>query len=436
MDQVTFQVLARHNPWLLDRSSWPSTARGHLPARFVPRHLDVPLQCANNKILLLVGPRQSGKSTLIWHHLAEFAEPFLLINCEEHSCRQLCGSAALFLNSVDEIARPVPGLFFEEIQHLPEAGLFLKALVDLKPGVPIYVTGLSGYHLRSKTRESLAGRASRHLLLPFGMAELWPAGLPPLIEEETAKHAWEDLLLWGGYPEVVLNKEKEKILAQLVEAFVLRDASDLYRIRRPEAFRKLLSLAASQIGNMVNFSNWAENLAISVNTVIEYVNLLEESHVLRLVHPFVGGKRAEITSTPKIFFLDNGLRNLLFGGFAPVNERADRGVLTENLVLTELCKHTHPLLHTISFWRSSSGAEVDFVVRTQNKLFAVEVKAGPLSRAKVSRSLRSFIAAYRPDRALILNDTLVDSLEIQGCPIIFEKLVRTHLSLRECMSQE
>ncbi len=436
MDQVTFQVLARHNPWLLDRSSWPDTARSHLPARFVPRHLHTPLQCANNKICLLVGPRQSGKSTLIWHHLADLPEPFLLINCEEHSCRQLCTSPALFLNSVDEIARPVPGLFFEEIQHLQEAGLFLKGLVDLTPGVPIYVTGSSSYHLRSKTRESLAGRASRHLLLPFGMAELWPSGLPPLIEEETARHAWEDLLLWGGYPEVVLKKDKEKILAQLVEAFVLRDASDLYRIRRPDAFRKLLSLAASQIGNLVNFSNWAENLAISVNTVIEYVNLLEESHVLKLVQPFVGGKRAEITSTPKVFFLDNGLRNLLFGGFAPIKQRADCGALTENLVFAELCKHTHPLLHTISFWRSSSGAEVDFVVRTQNRLFAVEVKAGSLSRPKVSRSLRSFIAAYRPDTVLILNDTLVDSLEIQGCPIIFEKLVRTHLRLRECISQD
>lgn len=431
MDQVTFQVLVRHNPWLLDRSLWPNTARSHLPPRFVPRHLHVSLQCENNKICLLVGPRQSGKSTLIWHHLAELTEPFLLINCEEHSCRQLCGSPALFLESVDKIAKPVPGLFFEEIQHLPDAGLFLKGLVDLKAGVPIYVTGSSSYHLRSKTRESLAGRASRHLLLPFGMAELWPSGLPPLIEEETAQRAWKDLLLWGGYPEVVLSQDKEKILAQLVEAFVLRDASDLYRIRRPEAFRKLLSLAASQIGNMVNSSNWAENLGISVNTVVEYVNLLEESHLLKRVQPFVGGKRAEITSTPKIYFLDNGLRNLLFGGFSPINQRADRGALIENLVLTELCKHTHPLLHTISFWRSSSGAEVDFVVRTHDKLFAVEVKAGPLSRPKVSRSLRSFIAAYRPDTVFVLNDTLVDSLEIQGCPVIFDKLVRTHLRLRE-----
>jgi predicted AAA+ superfamily ATPase len=215
-----------------------------------------------------------------------------------------------------------------------------------------------------------------------------------------------------------------------------RDASDLYRIRRPEAFRKLLSLAASQIGNMVNFSNWAENLGISVNTVIKYVNLLQESHLLKLVQPFVGGKRAEITSTPKIYFLDNGLRNLLFGGFSPIDQRADRGALIENLVLTELCKHTHPLLDTLSFWRSTSGAEVDFVVRTDDRLFAVEVKAGPLTRPKVSRSLRSFIAAYRPDTVVILNDTLAEALEIEGCPIIFEKLVRTHLRLDNWMSQK
>lgn len=200
MDQVTFQVLTRHNPWLLEPSAWPNAARSHLPERFVPRHLSAPIECEKDKICLVVGPRQSGKSTLIWHRLAESAEPFLLINCEEDSCRRLCTSAALFLNSVDEIARPMPGLFFEEIQHLQEAGIFLKTLVDLKPGVPIYVTGSSSYHLRSKTRESLAGRASRHLLLPFGMAELWPAGLPRLIEEETAKHAWQDMLLWGGIP--------------------------------------------------------------------------------------------------------------------------------------------------------------------------------------------------------------------------------------------
>lgn len=91
---------------------------------------------------------------------------------------------SLFLEEIERIADPCPGLFFDEIQHLPEAGLFLKGLADMKPGVPIVVTGSASYHLRSKTRESLAGRAARFLLLPFGMAELAPAGPQPQIIEE------------------------------------------------------------------------------------------------------------------------------------------------------------------------------------------------------------------------------------------------------------
>jgi predicted AAA+ superfamily ATPase len=423
MDQITLQVLLGHNPWLLDKNAWQATITSHLPERYIPRHLVSPLECTNNKINLVIGPRQSGKSTLIWHFLSTLSQPFLLINCEEASSRELCKSPALFLTSIKDVADPLPGLLFEEIQHLPEAGLFLKGLVDLKPDVPIFVTGSASYHLRSKTRESLAGRAVRHYLLPFGMTELWPRDLPKLISEEKAVANWKELLIWGGYPEVFLNQNKQAILAQLVEAFVLRDASDLYRIKRPDAFRKLLSLAASQIGNLVNFSNWAENAGISVNTVIEYINLMAESHLVKLVPPFVGGKRAEVTSAPKIFFFDNGLRNLLFGGFTPENQRADFGALTENLVFAELCKYTNPLLDSILYWRSSSGAEVDFIIRTTGQLIAVEVKAGSLKRPKISRSLRSFITAYRPDKVFVFNESLVASSKIEGVDVIFDRLI-------------
>ncbi len=423
MDQIILQVLLAHNPWLLDNSKWQETANSHLPVRYIPRHLISSLKPAKNKINLIIGPRQSGKSTLIWHFLAEQSQPFLLINCEEPSCRELCNSPAIFLTNIKNLISPLPGLFFEEVQHLPEAGLFLKGLIDLKPNVPIFVTGSASYHLKSKTRESLAGRAIRHHLFPFGMAELWPDQEPPLISEVKAATNWKDLLIWGGYPEVVLNQNKQAILAQLVEAFVLRDASDTYKIKRPDAFRKILSLAASQIGNLVNFSNWAETVGVSVNTVIEYVNLMAESHLVKLIPPFVGGKRAEVTSTPKIYFLDNGVRNLLFGGFASENQRPDIGALTENLVFTELCKNTNPLLDTILYWRSSSGAEVDFIIRRSGHLIAVEVKAGALKKPKVSRSLRSFIQAYRPDQVLVLNESFKGSMEIEAKHVLFDKLI-------------
>jgi len=209
---------------------------------------------------------------------------------------------------------------------------------------------------------------------------------------------------------------------------VLRDASDVYKIKRPDAFRKLLSLAASQIGNLVNFSSWAANSGVSVTTVVEYVNIMAESHIVKLVQPYVGGKRAEITSTPKIYFLDNGLRNFLFGGFTSLDQRADFGPLMENLVLSELCKHTHPLLDSILYWRSTSGAEVDFIIRKSDSMSAIEVKAGTLKRPGISKSLRSFIQVYRPDIVIVLNDTLQERIELDEAAILFDTL--THLPER------
>lgn len=413
-----------HNPWLLNKDSWQLGVIRHLPDPFIQRNLRSRFSFENNKINLVIGPRQAGKSTLIWHRFLDSSIPFLLINCEELVCRELCTSPALFLDNISQIADPLPGLFFEEVQHLEEAGLFLKGLADLKPGIPIVVTGSASYHLRSKTRESLAGRSTRTHLLPFGLSELCTENLPALLWEQNAFKRWDELMIWGGYPEVVLSSDRQKILAQLVEAFILRDASDLYKIKRPDIFRKLLSLTASQIGNLVNYSKLAESVGVSVNTVIEYLNIMVESHLIKLIPPFVGGKRAEITSVPKVFFLDNGLRNVLFGGFNPGDERSDKGALTENLIFSELCKNTNPLLDSIMYWRSKSGAEVDFVVKTQNSLSVFEVKSGNLSRPKISRSLRSFIQAYRPDRTIVLNRSLKETIEISGNKVKFMPLVQ------------
>ncbi len=199
MDSITFQVLLGHNPWLQQPDKWHEIALKHIPQPYIPRELSKELGIDKNKVHLVIGPRQAGRSTLIWHHLSTQPEPYLLINCEEQSCRSLCESPALFLKEIQEISTRVPGLFFEEIQHLPEAGLFLKGLVDLKPNVPILVTGSASYHLKSKTRESLAGRAIRHYMLPLSMKELSPENSPPLILKQKKEELLKDLVLWGGY---------------------------------------------------------------------------------------------------------------------------------------------------------------------------------------------------------------------------------------------
>lgn len=432
MDEQLIRALRTANPWLRGEPLADWFVR-YLPAPYVPRHLEL---FADHRAVLVVGPRQAGKSTLIWKTLAQKERPALLLNCEDPSIRTWLRSPSLFLADLEELAPDVPALFFEEVQFLSDAGLFLKGLVDLRTGKEIYATGSSSFDLEAKTRESLAGRARRHLLLPLSIAEVDEAREGPdegrgteLRRLELAEKI-ERLLVFGSYPAVHLSSAPQEELASLVEAYVVRDASDRFRIRHVAALRKLLELAASQVGNLCNFSEWGAIAGVSQDTVAEYCRLLEETHVLRLLRPFIGGKRAELVKAPKCYFLDNGVRNQVFGGFAAAAGRTDRGALVENLVFTELAKHLNPLLDTLRFWRTKSKAEVDFVLERQGRRMALEVKAGD-ARGKVSRSARSFIEAYHPERFVIVHGGDRESSSLEATRVSFVRLEGLGASVRD-----
>jgi predicted AAA+ superfamily ATPase len=341
-------------------------------------------------------------------------KPVLFVDCQETRVREWCRSAPIVLGDLEGLLSGRVTLFFEEVQHLEEAGLFFKGLVDRRPGVPILITGSSSFRLRSRTRESLAGRASRTRLFPFSFEEVcWGTERTPdvarrlLIEDRLERH-----LVYGGYPEVWLSDSPETLLTDLVEAVILRDASDLFRIGRPDAFRRVLRLAASQAGNLVNLSEWASIAGVSRDTVASYVEILESSHILAAVPPFVGGRRAELTSTPKVYLVDNGIRNRLLHDFKPLFDRADKGPMFENWVFSELWKAL-PEGATLHFWRSASGAEVDFVLSRGDRTVAVEAKATAGSRAVLSRAARSFLQAYEPSHFLLVQQG-VDRREKHG----------------------
>jgi uncharacterized protein len=406
MDRSSLLLLERYNPWLADQAAWPGSLSRFLPDPIIPRSVSIPLD--SEQVGLVVGPRQAGKSTLIALRLRGLTSPPLIVNLDDPGLRKLCPSGAAFLNAIDGLGARPSVFVFEEVQQLDEAGLFLKSLVDLRSQVPILATGSSAYHLRSRTRESLAGRAHRITLLPLSLPEV--LGEPAAPEPPTRRALLEDartsrMALWGGYPRVWLEEDerlRETLLVEMVESLLLRDASDLYRVRRPDAFRRTLEIVASRTGNLLNTSDVAASAGVSVPTVQSYLEMLEESHILRLVRPFLGGKRAEIVSTPKIFFIDNGIRNLLHGGFGPLDARGDKGALMENLVFSELVKSLAPM-DDLRFYRTRNGSEVDFVVRRRDRLVAIEVKAGGSSRPIVPRVARSFIEAYTPARFLIVH---------------------------------
>jgi predicted AAA+ superfamily ATPase len=403
------------NPWLVIPEKGTELVGRFLPHTYVLREMEE-LSLAESRALLVVGPRQSGKSTMIWHRIRDLSPQILFLNMEDPLLRTACAGTIDFVEYIRKNQSLFKVLFVDEIQHMEEAGLFVKGVIDAGLGIPFVVTGSSSFHLRSRTRESLAGRAIRRRLLPFSLGELLRHEKPPnsIARQAAAERIVSDQLVFGGYPAVFLaarDAEKKEILNNLVESLILRDASDLFRIKRIDAFRKLLTLLAGQIGNLANLSELASICNVDVGTISNHIEILEENHIVQRVLPFAGGKRAELTSATKVFFIDCGVRNQLLNNHSrELQLRTDIGPLLEDWVFSEICKNI-PLVDTLKFWRSKAGAEVDFVIEHGKALHAVEVKFASLKRPLLSRSIRSFIEAYEPEKLALVNMSLEHELE-------------------------
>lgn len=426
MDPSTQQVLSLSNPWLLEPKRFGALTRGRLPDVLIPRAAAARLSGVlrdTRKAHLVIGPRQAGKSTLVWATLRDLDRPVLYLDCEEVAIRTWCTSPTVFAAEVAEWSPPGGVLFFEEAQWLHEPGLFLKGLVDARLDRTLAVTGSASFHLLARTRESLAGRATRHRLWPLSLAEVIdaPPEALPAVRRLAAQRALERHIVVGGYPDAWTAEQPKAVLDELVGAFVLRDASDRFRIARPDAFRTLLRLVAGQVGDLISRAELAQVLGIAATTVDDYLGLLEETHILRRIRPFAGGKRAELTKTPKPYFVDPGLRNALIGNMSPLQARADFGKLLESWVFSELHK-AFPEPGGVRFWRSRSGAEVDFVLEPRpNHLLPLEVKAGR-GQLRLPRAARSFIEAYAPERFIMVyrgerRTQAVGNTEVEWLPV-------------------
>jgi len=415
--------ILQYNPWLTQPDQADLWIRRFLPETYVPREVE-PARLQNDRALLIVGPRQSGKSTLAWRLLQSCAPNILYLNLEDPLLHTSLGSAIELVALLRERYSFIQAVFLDEAQHLTDAGIFVKGLVDARLNIPILVTGSSSFHLMSRTRESLAGRADRLRLLPFSLSELLRQENPPnpLAARSLSDQIFTRQMIHGGYPAIYLaqsDPDRVRLLSDLSEALVLRDASDLFRIKRVDVFRKLLTLLAGQTGNLVNFSEIASICHVDAATIHAYVEILEESHIVKIVRPFAGGKRRELTTSPKIYFIDNGIRNSLLNAFSSdIFLRTDKGALMENWVFSEIYKRL-PLTSVIHFWRSKAGAEVDFVVEQSGRIMGLEVKSADLNRPRIGRSERSFIDAYQPDRFMVLNRSLETTLTIDNYRVDF-----------------
>ncbi len=378
------------------------------------------------EVIALVGPRQAGKTTLLKRIHNELKDS-IFITFEDVDIR------ALFERDmkafIDIYIKPYRFIFIDEFHYASEGGQALKFIYDTVSDKKIIVSGSSVLELTIKAVKFMVGRLLVFTLYPLSFREFFRFKAPELYDYclnvgwkeridsavlKSIKALLEEFVLYGGYPRVVSAEdaeEKKLILKNIMNIFLLRDVKDIMGISEDYRVFNLLKALSLQAGSLVSYNELTVTTEQSAATVKKYINLLEKTYVVKLIRPFFQNKRTEIVKNPRVYFLDTGLRNAIVGDFRGLDSRADRGFLFENFILSELLKKER----SVKFWRTKSGAEVDFVVDDR---VAVEVKSA-LGGYKTGKAMYNFIEKYHPRRAFIFNDSLSGTRQIDSTPVYF-----------------
>jgi len=390
---------------------------------------------SKKEISLIIGPRQSGKTTLLnflKKKLDENGERTLYLNLDIESDNTHFKSQQTLLNKIQlEIGKEHGFIFIDEIQRKENAGLFLKGLYDLNLPYKFIATGSGSLELKEKIHESLAGRKRLFFLPPLTFEEFvnfktnyrYEGKLTDYfeIEYDKAYGFFEQYINFGGYPKVILSEteeEKKKIIDEIYQSFIIKDISFLLKVRNTEAFSNLVKILSGQIGQLINYSELSSTLGISTQTVKDYLWYLEKTFIVKKSTPFFKNLRKEISKSPIYYFYDLGIRNYISGQFDHSVLDPGSGFLFQNFIQNRLINFQSENSN-VRFWRSKDGAEVDFIIEKEGKIIPIEAKFKSLKKPAVSRSLRSFIGKYKPDNAYIINLTLDKTEVVSGTRVHF-----------------
>ncbi len=342
------------------------------------------------EITLLIGARQTGKTTLlkqVQDQLTKQDETIIFFNLEDE----------LFLNPINEHPKNIfqfiklpeanekAVIIIDEIQYLKNPSNFLKLLYDeYAPQIKLIVSGSSSFYIDKKFTDSLAGRKKIFELPTMGFKEyLYFRGyekfaddlhleyLQNLHEKELAS-LLSEYLTFGGYPQVVIEPSvvrKIDLLQELASSYIKKDIEDA-NLRHPEIYFNILKIIAGQTGGLLNLNSICKALKIEHTTIEHYLYVMRKSFHIALVSPFYKSVVTEIRKMKKVYFQDLGLRNFFAGNFEPVILREDRGELFENYVF-RLFNDVYDLDWDIKYWRTQKKQEVDFIIKDKQ---AYEVK--------------------------------------------------------------
>jgi len=349
-----------------------------------------------NKTVVLYGARQTGKTTLVNEVVSKLKGKSLVLSGDDADIR------ALFDNATAARFRPVVSdheiVIIDEAQRIQDAGLGIKLIHDNFREIQLIVTGSSSLELAAKIKEPMTGRKYEFCLYPFSFGELSKHN--GFLEE---KRTLEQRLVFGSYPDVVVNPGREKrILKELTSDYLYKDIQAIGGIKKPVLLEKIVKALALQVGNEVSFNEVAQICGSDHGTVEKYIDLLEKAYIVFRLPGLSRNVRNEIKKGKKIYFFDNGIRNAILGNFLPLNSRVDTGALWENYLISERIKLTSNLDERPEafFWRTTQQQEIDYIEETRGEFRAYEFKWNPEKKAALSKT---FANAYSVKSFAVIN---------------------------------
>lgn len=339
-----------------------------------------------NKIIVLYGARQVGKTTIMKELQKKNKEKSLFLNCDEPDIREQLKDANS--SQLKYLIRDNKLIFIDEAQRVKNIGLTLKILADQFEGLQIIASGSSSFDLANEINEPLTGRKFEFLLYPITISEL--LNIYSVIE---LNRELEKRILHGMYPEIITESTNEQeLLEELTKSYLYKDIFNFNKIKHSEALVRLLQALALQIGNEVSYQELAQTAGIDKKTVESYIDILEKSFIIFKLTSFSRNLRNELKKKRKIYFYDTGIRNAIIKNFNTLNIRNDVGNLWENFLISERLKYNETLKFkkNIYFWRNHNNQEIDFIEEYGGKLYGYEIKWNN----KKARIPRAFETAY------------------------------------------
>ncbi|MCX6242330.1 MAG: ATP-binding protein [Bacteroidetes bacterium] len=342
------------------------------------------------KAIIIYGPRQSGKTTLIEMLRKSVESKILLLDGDEpdtrHKLTNVTSSQLKTLFSGYEI------VMIDEAQRIENIGITIKLIIDKIKNVQLIATGSSSFELANKILEPLTGRKLEFYLYPVSVSEM-----VLYHGEEEEKRQLENRLLYGMYPEVVTKPENVlQTLKSITSSYLYKDILTFRDLRRPEMLNQLLEALALQLGSEVSFHELAQIVRADPVTIERYIYMLEQAFVIFRLRALSRNVRNELKKRRKIYFIDNGVRNALIANFSTMNLRTDKGALWENFMVSErfkLLKYRNMFVNPW-FWRTTQQQEIDYVEEKDGRFSAFEFKWSPRKLARIPKTFRMAYPDY------------------------------------------